>query len=163
MGVTFCVVEFSYFGLCKVPCREGLRSNAVYLGDEDKGGSRDKIVNTKVVRRACAGRGPGKHSPSYGPTCQPQYGVDSVDVRAIFPELPAATGHQLLVTCQPVLMNGPMFVTSPPTPVGHRRATVGSLPCSAAFYAEGLQKSPYPRPSTALLQARAARGGWSGD
>ena len=28
-----CVVEFSYFGLYKVACREGLRSNAVYLGD----------------------------------------------------------------------------------------------------------------------------------
>ena len=24
---------FSYFGLYKVPCREGLRSSAVYLGD----------------------------------------------------------------------------------------------------------------------------------
>ena len=33
VGVTFCVVEFSYLGLCKVPCREGLRSSAVYLGD----------------------------------------------------------------------------------------------------------------------------------
>ena len=33
VGVTFFVVEFSYFGLCKVPCREGLRSSAVYLGD----------------------------------------------------------------------------------------------------------------------------------
>ena len=30
---TFCVVEFSYFGLYKVPCREGLRSTTVYLGD----------------------------------------------------------------------------------------------------------------------------------
>ena len=26
------VVEFSYFGLCNVLCREGLRSSAVYLG-----------------------------------------------------------------------------------------------------------------------------------
>ena len=33
VGVTFCVVEFSYFGLYKVPCREGLRSSVVYLGD----------------------------------------------------------------------------------------------------------------------------------
>ena len=33
VGVTVCVVKFSYFGLCKVPCREGLRSTAVYLGD----------------------------------------------------------------------------------------------------------------------------------
>ena len=33
VGVIFCVVEFSYFGLCKVPCREGLRSSADYLGD----------------------------------------------------------------------------------------------------------------------------------
>ena len=32
-GVTFCVVEFLYFGLCKVPCKEGLPSSAVYLGD----------------------------------------------------------------------------------------------------------------------------------
>ena len=31
-GVTFCVVEFSYFGLCNVLCTEGLRSSAVYLG-----------------------------------------------------------------------------------------------------------------------------------
>ena len=31
VGVTFSVVEFSYFGLCKVPCREGLRSSAAYL------------------------------------------------------------------------------------------------------------------------------------
>ena len=33
VGVTFCVVEFSYFGLCEVPCREGLQCSAVYLGD----------------------------------------------------------------------------------------------------------------------------------
>ena len=31
--VTFSVLEFSYFGLCKVPCREGLWSIVVYLGD----------------------------------------------------------------------------------------------------------------------------------
>ena len=30
---------------------------------EDKVGARDKILNTKVARRACAGRAPGKHSP----------------------------------------------------------------------------------------------------
>ena len=30
---------------------------------EDKLGARDKILNTKVVRRACAGRALGKHSP----------------------------------------------------------------------------------------------------
>ena len=33
VGVTFCVVEFSYFGLCNVLCTEGLRACAVYLGD----------------------------------------------------------------------------------------------------------------------------------
>ena len=57
--MTFCVVEFSYFGLCKVPGREGLRSSAVYLGisqGEDKPGARDKILNTKVARRAEEGR-----------------------------------------------------------------------------------------------------------
>ena len=32
VGVTFCVVEFSYFGLCNVLSTEGLRSSAVYLG-----------------------------------------------------------------------------------------------------------------------------------
>ena len=32
VGVTFCVVEFSYFGIYKVPYKEGLRSSAVYLG-----------------------------------------------------------------------------------------------------------------------------------
>ena len=32
-GSDICVVEFSYFGLYKVPCREGLQSSAVYLGD----------------------------------------------------------------------------------------------------------------------------------
>ena len=31
--MTFCVVEFSYFSLYKVPCREDLRSSAVYLVD----------------------------------------------------------------------------------------------------------------------------------
>ena len=31
--MTFCVVELSYFGLCKVPCKEGLQSSAVYFGD----------------------------------------------------------------------------------------------------------------------------------
>ena len=64
--MTFCVVEFSYFGLCKVPCMEGLRSSAVYLGDFprwDKLGAIDKILNTKVARWACAGRAPGKRSP----------------------------------------------------------------------------------------------------
>ena len=35
VGVTFCVVEFSYFGLYKVPCREDLLSSAVYLGVGD--------------------------------------------------------------------------------------------------------------------------------
>ena len=57
--MTFCVVEFSYFGLCKVPCTEGLRSSVVYLGDflgEDKLGARDRIFDTKVARRACAGQ-----------------------------------------------------------------------------------------------------------
>ena len=29
----FVLLIFSYFGLCKVPSREGLRSSAVYLGD----------------------------------------------------------------------------------------------------------------------------------
>ena len=28
-----CHFEFSYFGLCKVPCKEGLRFGAVYLGE----------------------------------------------------------------------------------------------------------------------------------
>ena len=31
---------------------------------EDKLGARDKILHTKVARRACAGRAPGKHSPT---------------------------------------------------------------------------------------------------
>ena len=31
--LTFCVVEFSYFGLSNVLCTEGLRSSVVYLGD----------------------------------------------------------------------------------------------------------------------------------
>ena len=31
---------------------------------EDPLGARDCILNTKVARRACAGRAPGKHSPS---------------------------------------------------------------------------------------------------
>ena len=33
MGVTFCVVEFEYFGLCNVLCTEFLWFSAVYLGD----------------------------------------------------------------------------------------------------------------------------------
>ena len=35
VGSDICVVEFSCYGLfwLKVPCREGLRSSAVYLGD----------------------------------------------------------------------------------------------------------------------------------
>ena len=64
--MTFCVVEFSYFSLCKVPCREGLRPWGTWgtsLG-EDKLGARDKLLNTNVARRACAGRAPGKHSPT---------------------------------------------------------------------------------------------------
>ena len=32
---------------------------------EDKLGARDKTLNTKVARRACAGRAPGKHSPLF--------------------------------------------------------------------------------------------------
>ena len=31
---------------------------------EDKLGATDKILNTKVARRACVGRAPGKHPPS---------------------------------------------------------------------------------------------------
>ena len=33
VGVTLCVVEFSYFGFCNVFCTEGLQASAVYLGD----------------------------------------------------------------------------------------------------------------------------------
>ena len=33
VGVTFCVVEFSYFDLCNVLCTESLRSRTVYLED----------------------------------------------------------------------------------------------------------------------------------
>ena len=54
VGVTFCVVEFSYFGLCKVPCREGcglVRSTwGTSLGGA-KLGARDEILNTKVAHR----------------------------------------------------------------------------------------------------------------
>ena len=68
--MTFCVVEFSYLGLCNVLCTEGLRSPSrlhwTSLG-EDKLGARHRILNTKVARRACAGRAPGKHSPCRGP------------------------------------------------------------------------------------------------
>ena len=56
VGVTFCVVEFSYFGLCKVPCGEGLRSTWGTSQGEAKPGARDKILDTKVARRACAGQ-----------------------------------------------------------------------------------------------------------
>ena len=35
---------------------------------EDKLGARDKILNTKVARRACAGRAPGKHPPNASQT-----------------------------------------------------------------------------------------------
>ena len=51
--MTFCVVEFSYFGLCKVLCRGGLRSSAVYLGDsrgEDKFGARDRILSLPYLK-----------------------------------------------------------------------------------------------------------------
>ena len=51
VGVTFCVVEFSYFGLCNVLCREGLRSSAVYLGIFPRG---DRLGAR--ARRACAGQ-----------------------------------------------------------------------------------------------------------
>ena len=33
---------------------------------KDKLGARDRILNTKVARWACAGRTPGKHSPFAG-------------------------------------------------------------------------------------------------
>ena len=63
VGVTFCVVEFLYFGLCHVLGTEGLRSSAVYLNSlgGDKLGARDRILNTKVARQAYAGHAPGAH------------------------------------------------------------------------------------------------------
>ena len=56
---------------------------------EDKLGARDKILNTKVARRACAGRAPGKHSPSVRefPQLEPQGLLPSFDVNWPFPEL----------------------------------------------------------------------------
>ena len=39
---------------------------------EDKLGARDKILNTKVARRACARSAPGKHSPA---NCCPKVGT----------------------------------------------------------------------------------------
>ena len=51
-------VEFSYFALCSVLCREGLWSTLVYLGaslGEGKSGVKVGIVNTKVALGA-----PGK-------------------------------------------------------------------------------------------------------
>ena len=59
VGVTFCVVEFSYFGLCKVLCSENLhivRSTWETSQIEDKFGARDKILTTKVAHRACSGQ-----------------------------------------------------------------------------------------------------------
>ena len=40
-----------------------VRSTWVTSQGEDKPGARDRIRNTKVARRACAGRAPDKHSP----------------------------------------------------------------------------------------------------
>ena len=56
-------------GLCNVLCTEGLQSSAVQSTwgtptGEDKLGARDRILDTKVARRACAGRALGKHSPA---------------------------------------------------------------------------------------------------
>ena len=51
-------IEFSYFALCSVLCREGLQSTLVYWGSplgEGKSGVKAGIVKTKVARRACAG------------------------------------------------------------------------------------------------------------
>ena len=44
---------------------------------EDKPGARDKILNTKVARQACAGRAPGKHYPRpwHTPELQSTYGI----------------------------------------------------------------------------------------
>ena len=60
VGVTFCVVEFSYFKLCKGLCKEALQSTGRISQGEDTLGARDKILNPKVVHRACAGRAPGE-------------------------------------------------------------------------------------------------------
>ena len=56
-GSDICVVEFSYFGLCKVLAGKvcGLvRSTWGTSQGEDKLGARDRMLNTKVARRACA-------------------------------------------------------------------------------------------------------------
>ena len=50
VGLTFCVVEFSYLGLCRVCRREGLPSSAIYLGNslgEDKLGARDSVQGAR--------------------------------------------------------------------------------------------------------------------
>ena len=44
-----------------------LRSTWGTSQGEDKLEARDKILNTKVARRACAGRASGKHCPSQFP------------------------------------------------------------------------------------------------
>ena len=59
VGATFCVFEFSYFSLCNVLCTEGLRSSVVYLVDflgGDQLGARDRVLQTKAARWACAGQ-----------------------------------------------------------------------------------------------------------
>ena len=64
VGVTFCVVEFSYTRCLAEKVCGLVRSTWGASQGEDKLGARDEILNTKVVRRVRAGCAPGKHSTS---------------------------------------------------------------------------------------------------
>ena len=54
--------------LCNVLCTEGLRSTWGTSLRGDKLGARDRILNTKVVRRACAGSAPVAHRANIPPS-----------------------------------------------------------------------------------------------
>ena len=62
-----------------------VRSTQGFSQGEDKLGARDKILNTKVARQACAGRAPGNHSPTEGRFQQFQQSFEIEGTRRLTP------------------------------------------------------------------------------
>ena len=78
--------HISAYATCFAPKDCGLVRSS--LGG-DKLGDRDRILNTKVARRACGGRAPGKHSPIRGGNFPPLAALSPHPLLASHPTVPA--------------------------------------------------------------------------
>ena len=149
VGVTFYVVEshISAYARCLAGKVCGLvRSTWGTSQSEDKPGARDKILNTKVARRACAGqtfppqpkcrtarpqqqagpRGTGNAAPPRFRRPQPRGTPPRNTCECVTPQVPTGKHNPPPLHCPP-----------PPPPAGESRRGIVRSQCAQGFTAPG--------------------------